>query len=249
MSAIKHAMMIKTEQESKSEVYIAYTDIRTFGKGYEEYYKRACEQGVHFIRTKVAEILQDKKKLVARLEDTDLGEQLEIKPDLVVLSTGLIPSEGTQNIAKMLRLECDSKGFLTERHPKLAPVDTKLEGIYICGTAQSPKDIPDSVAQARAAAVGALGSVLKKTIKIDLAKAAIDDELCNSCGLCIDSCPYEAIVTPEAEEEIAVAPVKVIEAMCKSCGICSAECPTGAIQLKHYKGDQILGQIDGICGD
>jgi heterodisulfide reductase subunit A len=155
-----------------------------------------------------------------------------IKPDIVVLSTGLVPSQGT-----------------TERHPKLAPIDTKIDGIYICGTAQSPKDIPDCVAQARAAAVAALGSVSKRTITIDLAKAVVEDDLCNSCGICIDICPYEAIVIPEEDEQKIAKSAKVIEASCKSCGICSAECPTGAIQLRHYKNEQMLGQIDGICGE
>ncbi len=244
MSAIKHAMMIKTEQNPEAEVYIAYTDIRTFGKGYEEYYKRACELGIRFVRSKIAEIMQDDGKIIARLEDTDVGEPLTIEPDLVVLSTGLIPSSGIENIAKMLRLETDSYNFLTERHPKLAPVDTKIEGIYICGTAQSPKDIPDSVAQARAAAIAALKPIMKKSITIDLAKAVIDEELCNSCKICLEVCPYEAIEVEDEERKGAV----VIEALCNACGTCAAECPTGAIQLRHYKGDQMLAQIDAISG-
>lgn len=269
MSAIKHAMMIKAEQNPDAEIYIAYTDIRSFGKGYEEYYKRACDLGIQFIRSKVAEVLKNKKnKLIARLEDTDVGEPLTIEPDLVVLSTGLVPNESVEKIAKILRLETDAYKFFTEKHPKLAPVDTKIEGIYICGTAQSPKDIPDCVAQARAAAVATLKSILKKEITIDLAKAVVDEELCNQCGICVEACPYDAIeigdkiedrmegrrrerVEVKGEDRIETRlsqSALVIEASCKACGICAAECPTGAIELRHYKSDQILGQVDGICG-
>jgi heterodisulfide reductase subunit A len=249
MSAIKHAMMILSEQDPDAEIYIAYTDIRSFGKGYEEYYKRATEEGVRFVRSKIAEIMKNgDDKLVARLEDTDVGEVLTIAPDLVVLSTGMVPDESVESLAKMLRLEKDAYNFLTERHPKLAPVDTKIDGIYLCGCAQGPKDIPDSVAQARASAVAALRAISKKEITIDLAKAVVNEKLCNQCGICLEACPYEAIEIEEKEEGAIGQPAVVIEAVCKSCGICAAECPTGAIELRHYKTDQMMDQIDGICG-
>jgi heterodisulfide reductase subunit A len=244
MSAIKHAVMIKTEQDPEAEVSIAYTDIRTFGKGYEEYYKRASEMGIRFIRSRTAEVIEEDGKLMARLEDTDLGEPLTLHPDMVVLSTGLVPEEGSEDLARALRLETDSYNFFTEKHVKLAPVDTKIAGIYICGTASGPKDIPDSVAQARAAAVAALTPVLRGTIEIDLAKAVVNEEKCDSCKICVDVCPYEAIEAGEGAKTSAF----VIEALCKACGICSAECPTGAIQLRHYKGDQMIAQIDAIAG-
>ncbi|UCE36597.1 MAG: CoB--CoM heterodisulfide reductase iron-sulfur subunit A family protein [Thermoplasmata archaeon] len=250
MSAIKHAMMILSEQDPDAEIYLAYTDIRSFGKGYEEYYKRATEEGVRFVRSKIAEVMKGSKgKLVARLEDTDVGEVLTIEPDLVVLSTGLVPDESAENLARMLRLEKDSYNFLTERHPKLAPVDTKIDGIYLCGCAQGPKDIPDSVAQARAAAVAALKAISKKEITMNLAIAHVDEGLCNQCGICIEACPYEAIEIEEKEEGGIGQPASVIEAVCKSCGICAAECPTGAIELKHYTTNQMIDQIDGICRD
>ncbi len=246
MSAIKHAMMIKSEQNKDAEIYIAYTDIRSVGKGYEEYYKRATGMGIRFVRSRIAEVLKnDHDRLIARLEDTDVGEVLTISPDLVVLSTGLVANQTAPEIAKMLRLETDSYYFFTERHPKLAPVDTKIEGIYLAGCAQGPKDIPDSVAQARAASVAALRSITKKELTIDLAKAVVEDTLCNQCGICIDICPYEAIDIGEKSRQEGA---NVTEALCKSCGICAAECPTGAIELRHYKSNQMLNQIDGICG-
>jgi heterodisulfide reductase subunit A len=249
MSAIKHSMMILSEQDPDAEIYIAYTDIRSFGKGYEEYYKRASEEGVRFVRSKIAEVTKESKgKLVARLEDTDVGEVLTIDPELVVLSTGLVADESVESLAKILRIEKDSYNFLTEKHPKLAPVDTKIDGIYLCGCAQGPKDIPDSVAQARASAVAALRAISKKEITIDLAKAVVDEKLCNQCGICVKACPYEAIEIKKEEEGGFRQPVYVIEAVCKSCGICAAECPTGAIELRHYRTAQMMDQIDGICG-
>ena len=253
MSAIKHAVMIKTEQDQKADVSIAYTDIRTFGKGYEEYYKRASEMGIRFIRSRTAEVAEEEGRLIARLEDTDLGEPLTLHPDLVVLSTGLVPDSSAQDLARTLRLETDSYNFFTEKHMKLAPVDTKIAGIFICGTASGPKDIPDTVAQASGAAVEAQASAssvaaltpdLKREIEIDLAKAVVDDERCDACRICVEACPYEAIEVGEGAKTSAY----VIEALCKACGICTAECPTGAIQLRHYKGDQMIAQIDAITG-
>jgi heterodisulfide reductase subunit A len=248
MSAIKHAMMIRYEQDPKAEIYIAYQDIRSFGKGYEEYYKRACEEGIKFIRSRVAEIVEDGEgNLVARMEDTDSDDIIELSPDLVVLSSAMVPQHDAKELAKMLRVDTDLYNFFSERHPKLAPVDSKIEGIYLCGTALGPKDIPDSVAQARAAAVGALRSIFRDSITMDLSKAEVTDELCNSCGICVDACPYEALEV-KLEEEGVPQGAYVIEAKCNSCGICAAECPTGAIELRHYKKDQMLDQIDGICG-
>jgi heterodisulfide reductase subunit A len=248
MSAIKHAMMIRYEQDPDAEIYIAYQDIRSFGKGYEEYYKRACEEGIKFIRSRVAEIVEDDEgNLVARMEDTDSDDIIEISPDLVILSSAMVPQNDAKELAKMLRVDTDLYNFFSERHPKLAPVDSKIEGIYLCGTALGPKDIPDSVAQARAAAVGALRSIFKDSITMDLSKAEVTDELCNSCGICVDACPYEAVEV-KLEDEGVPQGAYVIEAKCNSCGICAAECPTGAIELRHYKKDQMLDQIDGICG-
>jgi heterodisulfide reductase subunit A len=243
MAAIKHAMMIRQEQNPNAEIYIYYLDMRCFGKGYEEYYKRASEEGIKFIRSKIANI-EVGEGLEVKLEDADLGEVIALKPDLVVLSTGLVPSEGSEELAKTLRLSLDANNFFSERHPKLAPVDTNTDGIFICGCAQGPKDIPDTVAQARAAAVGAATPILKREITIDLAKAEVDTELCDGCGTCAELCPYHAVQLSEGTKPVA----EVIEMVCKSCGTCAAGCPTGAMQLRHYKLDQLFAQIEGVCG-
>ncbi len=243
MAAIKHAMMIRQEQNPNAEIFIYYLDMRCFGKGYEEYYKRAMEEGIRFIRSRIANIQVD-KDMGAIIEDADLNEVVTIKPDLIVLSTGLVPNEDAEELAKTLRLSLDANNFFSERHPKLAPVDTNTDGIYICGCTQGPKDIPDTVAQARAAAVAAATPILKREITIDLAKAEVNTELCDGCGTCVKLCPYHAIQMKEGTKPVA----EVIEMICKSCGTCAAGCPTGALQLRHYKLDQMFAQIEGVCG-
>lgn len=246
MSAIKHAFMIRYEQDQDADINICYIDIRSFGKGYEEYYKRAGEEGIKFIRGKVSEIQMKKDSLFARLEDTDIGEILTLNPDLVVLSTPLIPCDTNEELARLLSVGLGPNKFFRERHPKLAPVDTNIDGIYICGCAQFPKDIPDTIAQARAAALAASSLILKKEIDIDLAVAIINKDLCDGCGKCVDTCYYNAIQMEGSEGKKYA---KVIEVACKGCGICAACCSTGAIELSHYKNQQILSQVDGICGD
>ena len=246
MSAIKHAFMIRYEQDSDAEIYICYIDIRSFGKGYEEYYKRASELGIKFIRGKVSEILQEKNSLIGVIEDTDIGEIINIKPDMIVLSTPLIPPTDNEKIAKLFGVGLGANKFFRERHPKLAPVDTNIDGIYICGCAQSPKDIPDSVSQARAAAMAASSLILKKQVNIDLSKAIVNMDLCDGCGKCVEICYYNAVILDGTEGKKYA---KIIEVACKGCGICAAECSTGAIELRHYKNNQMLAQVDGICGD
>lgn len=243
MSAIKHAFMIRYEQNLDAEIYICYIDIRSFGKGYEEYYKRAGEEGIKFIRGKVSEIHNENNSLLARLEDTDIGEILTLNPDFIVLSTPLIPNENNEELARLFGVGLDPNKFFKERHPKLAPVDTNIDGIYICGCAQSPKDIPDTVAQARAAAMAASSLVLQKEINIELAKAQVNKELCDGCGKCVDACYYNAIQMDGTEGKMFA---KVIEIACKGCGICAGECLTGAIELKHYKNLQMFAMVDGI---
>jgi heterodisulfide reductase subunit A len=249
MTAIKHALMIREEQNPEANIFICYIDLRCFGKGYEEYYKRASERGIHFIRGKVAEInilepSTNGTNLYVLVEDTLQNELVALYPDLIILSTGLVPAKGFMNLANMLRLNLDPTGFVSERHPKLAPVDTNIDGIYVCGTAQGPRDIPDTVASARAAAVAAATPIIKKQITIELAKAMVTRELCTGCKLCVDLCPFGAIsMTSEEWTQTAT----VIEVLCKSCGICAAKCPTGAIELKHYKMAQMLAQISSIC--
>ncbi len=168
MYALKHAQMIKELVLPDSEIYICFIDMRTVGKGFEEYYRRTRELGINFIRGRPSEIIEesDTKNLLVRVEDPDIGHLLKIEADLVVLSCATIPSSGTKQLAQTLGIELDENGFFKEMHPKLRPVETNVRGIYICGADQGPKDIPDSIVQAKAAASCVDAELRKKKIKL-----------------------------------------------------------------------------------
>jgi heterodisulfide reductase subunit A len=168
MYALKHAQMIKEMALPDSEIYICFIDMRTVGKGFEEYYRRTRELRIHFIRGRPSEVIEkpDTKNLLLKAEDPDIGYLLEIEADLVVLSCATIPSADTKQLAQTLGIELDENGFFKEMHPKLRPVETNVRGIYICGAAQGPKDIPDSIVQAKAAASCVDGELRKTKIKL-----------------------------------------------------------------------------------
>jgi len=245
MFALKNAQLIKMH-EPDAEVYICYMDIRAFGKGYEEYYQRAQEQfGVKFIRGRPACISEDPetKNLILRVEDTLIGEIVEIESDLVVLSAGLVPRPDTRDMAKMLGLDISPDGFFKELHPKLAPVNTKVDGIAIAGVAQGPKDIPDTVAQAKGAASAVAIPMAKGKFEIEMIRAIVNKEVCGGCEICAQVCPYNAISYKEVEGHIVA---EVNDIACKGCGSCCASCPSGALQLRYYRDEQIISEIDGI---
>ncbi|MBE0512362.1 CoB--CoM heterodisulfide reductase iron-sulfur subunit A family protein [Candidatus Bathyarchaeota archaeon] len=238
MYAIKQARQIK-EKMPNAEVYILYTDIRAFGKGYEEFYEIAGrEYGIRFIRGRAAEVIEDPKtqNLTIKAEDTLLGRTIEVEVDVVVLSVGMVPSEGADNLQKQLKLSKSPDNFFLEAHPKLRPVDTVVDGVFICGASQGPKDIPDVVAQAKAAASSASTLMSQGVFTIEPYFAVVNDDLCSGCGICEVVCPYDAI---SIEEETA----KVEEVSCKGCGSCAAACPTGAITTNNFTDTQILSQI------
>jgi len=237
MYATKQALLLK-EKIPDVEVLIFYTDLRAFGKGYEEFYKRAQTEGVHYIRGRVAEIVEDpeSKNLILRAEDT-LGDGLvEAEADLAVLSIGLVPSIGTSSLSRILNVSTSSDGFLKEAHPKLRPMDTLVEGIFIAGVAQGPKDIPDCVAQGSGAAQRASNLMTVGEAKIEPITAEVEGDLCSRCLVCLSACPYDALV---AEEKT----VKVLEILCKGCGACAAACPSDAIEMKHFTDGQILAEV------
>jgi len=246
MFALKNAQLMKMH-DPNSEVYICYMDIRSFGKGYEEYYQRAQEQfGVKFIRGRPGAIIEDPetKNLIVRVEDTLMGEILEIEADLVVLSAGLVPRPETKDLARMMGLDISPDGFLKELHPKLAPVNTKVDGIAIAGVVQGPKDIPDTVAQAKGAASAVAIPMSKGEFKIELIRALANENLCGGCEICGSMCPYNAISYKETDDGHLIAVVDDIA--CKGCGSCCGACPSGAMQLRYYRDEQIISTIDGI---
>ncbi|UCE91891.1 MAG: CoB--CoM heterodisulfide reductase iron-sulfur subunit A family protein [Methanobacteriota archaeon] len=255
MYSMKNAQIIK-EHEPDTEIAVYYNDIRAFGKGFEELYHRVREEyGIEFIRGRPAKLSENPEtnSITIRAEETLLNKITEREFDLIVLSTGLKPSEGSLKIGKILSLSLSPDGFFMEAHPKLRPVDTAVEGIYLAGCAQGPKDIPDSVAQAKAAAASAASIMSGKKVKIEPLTALVDEELCIGCELCVDMCPYGA---PEMVESEKGTRARIVEALCHGCGTCVAACPQKAIKANQFTDEQIASEIvsalegeDGATGE
>lgn len=224
-----------------TQVYEFYIDIRAVGKGFEEFYNRALEEGTIFVRGRPGEIIQQNGNLLVQVEDTLSGEQRLISVDMVVLSAALQPRTDAREISKLFNLSCSADGFFLERHPKLDPVATATDGIFVAGCCQSPKDIPSSVAQASAAAARVLALIEAGAIEIEATTSVIDEEQCSGCKVCSFLCPYSAISFDEKKKVS-----RINEALCKGCGVCVATCPSGAITGKHFTTEQIIAQIDGI---
>jgi len=248
MAALKfgHLVMEKTN----AEVYSFYIDMRTNQKGYEEFYQRLLEEGMHFVRGRVAEVTdaarrpEEEGKLIVQVEDTLLGKQRRIPVDMVILMAALQPQPDAKELGLKCGISCSMAGWYTERHPKLDPVATMTDGVFVAGACQGPKDIPASVAQGAAAAARVMAMITKGTVMIEPVIATINEELCSGCRICNNLCPYNAI---EYDAEKGVS--RVIPSMCKGCGTCVAACPAGAITGAHFTNDQILSEIRGALWD
>jgi heterodisulfide reductase subunit A len=244
MYSLKFAHLVR--EHTGAEVYNFYIDIRAFGKGYEEFYKRLLREGVHFIRGKAAEVTavaespEEEGKLMVVAEDTLLGITRRVPAELVILSAGLAPRKDSSDVAHVFSLGCAQGGFFLEKHPKLAPVDTPTEGIFLAGACQGPKDIPDSVAQGSAAAAGALVLMDRGKVVLEPIRAVIREERCGGCKLCVASCPFGA-VEYDAERSIS----RVVRELCHGCGTCAAGCPSGAATQENFEDTQILAEIEG----
>ena len=241
MYSIKNARLYK-EKHPDADVYIFYMDIRASGKGYEEFYKKSQEEyGIKFVRGKPSEIKEDSKtkNLIVVVEDTLLGKKLEFEFDLVVLAVGLEPREDSKELARMLRISVGEDGFFLESHPKLKPVESVTDGIFLAGCCLGPKDIPESVAQASAAAAKAAALMSRKEIEVEPIIAKVNKEKCIGCRLCMQVCDFKAINIVNRKAE-------VNPALCKGCGACSGACPTGAIQVNNFMDDQIFAMLDAL---
>jgi heterodisulfide reductase subunit A len=247
MYSMKNAQLC-IDHEPDTEVTCYYMDIRSFGKGFEEFYKTSQEKyGIEFIRGRPAEILEnDDLTLTVRAEDTLLGKVTEYTYDLVVLSVGLEPPKGSNELRQTLGLSRTSDGFYMEAHPKLRPVDTLTDGVYIAGVAQGPKDIPDAVAQGSAAASRASIPMAKGEVEIEPITADTDTTVCGACEVCVELCPFGA-VSIEGEGADKHAAINV--ALCKGCGTCVGACPSGAMNQNHFKTEQIMAQIAAALED
>ena len=247
MYSMKNAQLC-IDHEPDTEVTCYYMDIRSFGKGFEEFYKTSQEKyGIEFIRGRPAEIIEnDDLTLTVRAEDTLLGKVTEYTYDLVVLSVGLEPPKGSNELRQTLGLSRTSDGFYMEAHPKLRPVDTLTDGVYIAGVAQGPKDIPDSVAQGSAAASRAAIPMAKGEVEIEPIVARTDEVICGACEVCVELCPFGAItIVGDAGSNHA----EINTALCKGCGTCVGACPSGAMDQQHFKTDQIMAQISAALED
>jgi heterodisulfide reductase subunit A len=245
MQSLKFSHLVK--EHTEATIYEFYIDMRTVGKGYDEFYQRIIEEGGIFVRGKPGEITdvartpEEEGKTIVQVEDTLIEEQRRIPVDMVILSAGLEPRAGAREVATRFGLSCSSDGWAIEKHPKLDPVATMTEGVFVAGCVSGPKDIPASVAQGSAAAARVLGRIQQKAMSLEPIKASITAERCSGCRICNTLCPYNAISFDE------VTGVSAINgAMCQGCGTCVAACPAHAIESTGFSDLQVLAQIEGL---
>ncbi|MBI5622269.1 MAG: CoB--CoM heterodisulfide reductase iron-sulfur subunit A family protein [Elusimicrobia bacterium] len=245
MYSLKLAHLLK--ERTGAQVYNFYIDMRTPGKTFEEFYDRLLKEGVQFVRGRVAEVndwamtREEEGRLVIRVEDTLAGFVRRIPVDMVVLSQGLEARKDALDVRRIFNIGCGSDGFFQERHPKLAPVSTFADGIFIAGACQGPKDIPDTVAQAGAAAAEALALVDAGHVEMEPNTSRVVEEECSGCKSCVPLCPYSAITFDEAKKK-----ASINEILCKGCGVCAAACPSGSIRQNLFEDDEIFGEIEGV---
>ncbi|MGC8718740.1 MAG: 4Fe-4S binding protein [Thermodesulforhabdaceae bacterium] len=245
MYIAKQAILTK-DHIPDSRSYVFYMDIRSPGKNYDEFVRRAQEEyGVQYIRGRVGKIYPKGDRLVVQGMDTLLGMQIEVEADLVVLATGIEASKGARELAEKLHISYDQYGFFMENHPKLRPVETNTAGVYLAGVCQGPKDIPASVAQGSAAASKVIALFARDTIETSPQVASVNERACIACGKCLEVCPYGAIRWKELKGGIKKA--EVLATVCQGCGLCNATCPPKAIQLQHTTDNQILAEIEELC--
>ncbi|MBC2713936.1 MAG: FAD-dependent oxidoreductase [Desulfobacteraceae bacterium] len=247
MYALKYSHLIKEKTGHDTKVYDFYIDMRCFGEGYEEFYRRCQEEGTHFIRGKASEIThvaqtpEEQDKLIVLAEDTLLGMPVRIPVDMVVLCVAMQAREDALDVGRIFGVNLGADGFFLEEHPKLGPLNTATDGVFIAGACQSPKDIPDTVAQASGAAAKALSLATRGQVLVPSTISWIDPDICAGCQICIDLCPYTAIEF-DHRRQISV----INEAVCKGCGSCSGFCPSGAAQVRHFQKKQIFAEFEGI---
>lgn len=244
MQSLKFAHLVK--EKTGAETYQFYIDIRTPAKAYDEFYQRIIHEGVNFVRGKVAEVTDaarlqgEEGKLIIQVEDTLVGAQRRIPVDMVILSSGLEPRADSKQVGIKFGISCSADGWFIEKHPKLDPVATMTDGVFVAGACQGPKDIPASVAQGSAAAARVLSIIGQGEIEIDAATAVVNEETCVGCKECISVCPYTAI-----EFLADVEKAHVIEALCKGCGTCVGACLSKSIKLKHFTDEQLVAEMIG----
>lgn len=253
MYTAKHAMLIR-DKYPDTEVYVFYIDVRTPGKNFDEFYRRAVEEyGVHYIKGMVGKVSPQGKKLMVQGSDLIYGKQLHIEADLVVLAAAIEPDKSARPLATMLTASMDTNDFFTEAHPKLRPVESPTAGVFLSGTCQGPKDIPETVSQAGAAASKVIGLLCKDKLIGNPCIAHSNELMCNGCSTCEKVCPYGAITYENKEFRMPNRTTKlrrvavVNEAVCQGCGACTVSCMSGAMDLRGFTSKQIMAEVDAIC--
>jgi heterodisulfide reductase subunit A len=243
MYAMKQAHL--AHELSGAEVYEFYIDIRSPGKGYEEFYEHNQKEGIHFIRGKVAEVEQENGRLLVRAEDTLRNRVVEVPVDMVVLMTAMQPSAGSTELGQLLGISRDKDGWFAEAHPKLRPVHSNTDGIFLAGCAQFPKDIPDTVAQASGAASQAVLLLNQGEVSIDPTVAEIIEERCSGCSECVLVCPYSAIEMVTSEQT-GRNHAWINPTLCKGCGTCAGACLAKAIRANHFTDEELVAEVIGV---
>ena len=253
MYTAKHAMLIR-EKYPDTEVHVFYIDVRTPGKNYDEFFRRAVEQyGVDYIKGMVGKVYEENGKLMVQGSDLINNEQVVIPSDLVVLAAAIEPNPSVRNIATMVTASIDTNNFLTEAHAKLRPVESPTAGIFLSGVCQGPKDIPETVSQASACAAKVIGLLAKDKLKCNACVSHSDEMLCTGCSVCANVCPYGAITYVDKEFRLGGGKTEVRrvatvnDAVCQGCGACTVACPSGAMDLKGFSNKQIMAEVDAIC--
>ena len=253
MYTAKHAMLCR-EKYPDTEVYVFYIDVRTPGKNFDEFYRRAVEEyGVHYIKGMVGKVIPQNGVLKVQASDLLDNRQLHIDADMVVLAAAIEPDKSARSLATMLTASMDTNDFFTEAHPKLRPVESPTAGIFLSGTCQGPKDIPETVAQAGAAAAKVIGLLSKSQLLCNPCTAQPDESMCNGCSSCEKVCPYGAITYINKEfrgpnrTTVLRRVAQVNPAVCQGCGACTVACMSGAMDLKGFSNRQIMAEVDAIC--
>ena len=251
MQSLKFAHLVK--EHTDADVYECYIDMRTPGKGYDEFYNRILDEGTQMIRGRVAEVTDSLRypeeeghegRLIVQVEDTLAGVKRRVPVDMVILSTGLEPQPDATEVARMFGVGCSTNGFIIERHAKLDPVATMTDGVFAAGATLGPRDIPTSVSNGAAAAATILSRIAQGEIAMEPYRATVDAERCSGCRICNDLCPFSAITFDEGAMVTEINPK-----LCQGCGVCVAACPAAAISGSGFSHDQILAQIDGLLSN
>ena len=253
MYTAKHAMLTR-DKYPDTDVYVFYIDVRTPGKAFDEFYRRAVEEyGVHYVKGMVGKVVPEGNKLKVQTSDLINGKQLHIDADLVVLAAAIEPDKSARPLATMLTASMDTNDFFTEAHPKLRPVESPTAGVFLSGACQGPKDIPETVSQAGAAASKVIGLLCKDHLTGNPCIAFSNELMCNGCSSCERVCPYGAITYEEKEFRMPDRTTRrrrvasVNPAVCQGCGACTVACPSGAMDLNGFKNNQIMAEVDAIC--